>query len=286
MPFAPRSWAKSSPSPHFSPLYVTEPPPSIIAAGQTIDTPHRSPGTASGMVLTAGSRRRILEQMLNSVDLERRGSRGELTRARLLQAAIETLASAGYAGTTVRAIASAAGVNQALVFYHYGSVVNLLVAALNETSRRRMNRYEPLLGAVADLAGLAELAGRIYREDVRSGESSVLAEMIAGSSVDSELAREVTAALEPWIEMVRRTLRRVMAPSMDGERGPLDDAAYAVVALFLGMEMLAHLDDANARRADSLFASLVRATSLLAGVGVAPAREPSAAGEPSGAGSP
>ena len=44
------------------------------------------------------------------------------TRTRLLDGALETLRTRGIAGVSARTIAAAAGVNQALVFYHFGGV--------------------------------------------------------------------------------------------------------------------------------------------------------------------
>ncbi|EWM11480.1 LOW QUALITY PROTEIN: TetR-family transcriptional regulator, partial [Kutzneria sp. 744] len=51
------------------------------------------------------------------------------TRQRLIDGAIETIRQHGIAGTSARTIAATAGVNQALVFYHFGSVNDLLKAA-------------------------------------------------------------------------------------------------------------------------------------------------------------
>ena len=62
-------------------------------------------------------------------------------RAALLEAAIAVLRESGFAGASARRIAQRAGCNQALVFYHFGSVNDLLVAALEEVSARRLAAY-------------------------------------------------------------------------------------------------------------------------------------------------
>ncbi|MGH9206383.1 MAG: TetR family transcriptional regulator, partial [Acidimicrobiales bacterium] len=48
------------------------------------------------------------------------------TRQALVRAAVETLKSEGFAGASARVIAGRAGCNQGLVFYHFGTVANLL----------------------------------------------------------------------------------------------------------------------------------------------------------------
>lgn len=53
-------------------------------------------------------------------------------RQRILEAAIDLFASKGYAATGVREIARAAGVNQAMISYYYGSKINLLKAIFEQ----------------------------------------------------------------------------------------------------------------------------------------------------------
>jgi AcrR family transcriptional regulator len=45
---------------------------------------------------------------------------------------------AGFAGASAREIARRADCNQALVFYHFGSVTELLLAGLDDVSTRRL----------------------------------------------------------------------------------------------------------------------------------------------------
>lgn len=59
---------------------------------------------------------------------------GEATRQRIVDATLETLRNEGFAGATSRAIARAGDFNQALIFYHFGTLDGLLLAALDKTS--------------------------------------------------------------------------------------------------------------------------------------------------------
>ena len=66
---------------------------------------------------------------------------GDETRSRILDAAIETLRTEGFLGTTARGIARAGDFNQALLFYHYGSVDEVLIAAIHRMSEERLVLY-------------------------------------------------------------------------------------------------------------------------------------------------
>ena len=84
----------------------------------------------------------------------RRGRRpgGTDTRAAILAAARESFADKGFGGTTIRGVASAAGVDAALVHHYYGSKDDLFVAALALPIDPR-EVIAPVLAAGPDGAG-------------------------------------------------------------------------------------------------------------------------------------
>jgi len=179
-------------------------------------------------------------------------ARSRATRQALVDAAIESLRIDGFAGASARAIASRAGSNQGLVFYHFGSVSDLLLAALDEVSSRRMARYSTAIETAASPSELVGVAARIFREDLDEGYVTVLVEMIAGATTSPALGEAVAARIEPWMSFTRDALEQTATGSPLASVMPTEDAAYAVVALYLGLEMLSHLDG-DRRRALALF---------------------------------
>jgi AcrR family transcriptional regulator len=164
------------------------------------------------------------------------------TRRVLTDAAIESLRFDGFAGASARAIATRAGVNPGLVFYHFGSVADLLLAALSQVSDRRMDRYSAAVEAAGTPSELVSVATKIFREDLDEGYVTVLVEMIAGAGSSPELGERVASLLAPWRAFAQRAIEAIVAESPLASLVPVDDAAYAVVALYLGLEMLSHLD--------------------------------------------
>lgn len=73
---------------------------------------------------------------------------GGATRLKLLEGALRTLVEQGIAKTSARSIATTAGVNQALIFYHFGSVDELLAAACVHGAEQRVSRYRERLAAL------------------------------------------------------------------------------------------------------------------------------------------
>jgi len=165
------------------------------------------------------------------------------TRDALITATIEVLRESGFAAASARKIAQRAGCNQALVFYHFGSVTDVQVAALEEVSAQRMAAYRGLLGHTGTLAGLAAAARTVFEADLDAGHVRVLTEMISGAQSVPGLGERIAAVLAPWREFAVTAVRDVMAASPLGPVVPPEQVAHAVVAGILGLEMLASLDD-------------------------------------------
>jgi AcrR family transcriptional regulator len=164
------------------------------------------------------------------------------TAQQLTEAALETLKADGFTGATSRAIARRAGVNQALVFYHFGSVDNLLLAALDRTSEERLAAYREALESVSSLADLSAVARRLYEDDLASGHMTVVSQMIAGSLARPELAPQVVARMEPWLEFAEEAFRRV-----GGNVLPAKELAYGAITFYVGVNLLSHLDPDDER---------------------------------------
>ena len=146
------------------------------------------------------------------------------------------------ARSSARRIAQRAGCNQALVFYHFGSVNDLLIAALEEVSTRRMTAYRGLLDQTGSLTELIAAARTVFEADLDAGHVTVLTEMISGAQSVPELGERVAACLAPWREFAATAVRDVLAASPVAQLLPAEEAAHAVVAGILGLEMLASLD--------------------------------------------
>ncbi|MCW2881237.1 MAG: transcriptional regulator, TetR family [Sphaerisporangium sp.] len=178
---------------------------------------------------------------------------GAETRERLIDAAARTLCSEGYAGTSARTIARAAEVNSALVFYHFGGVDPLLLAALDRSSEQRMAAYQVAVDRARTLEELVEVATDIYRADLEGGHITLFSELVGASIARPELREEIVKRAEPWIDFIEQTLDRVIGGSPLAKLLPPRDLAYASITFYLGVNLFTHLD-ADRSRTEALFA--------------------------------
>ncbi|GAA2390781.1 TetR family transcriptional regulator [Catellatospora methionotrophica] len=171
------------------------------------------------------------------------------TKQRLLDGAMETLRKQGIAGVSARNIAGAAGVNQALVFYHFGSVDDLLVAACTAATAERVAAYRDRFATVGSLRELLDVGRALHEEERELGNVAVLAQMLAGAQHDEKLARVTAEALGMWTTEIESVLTRVLAGSPFAEMADVPGLAGAISASFVGLELYEGVDHPAAQRA-------------------------------------
>jgi AcrR family transcriptional regulator len=194
----------------------------------------------------------------------RNRSGAEQTRARILDAALQALRDEGIAGISARSIARHGGFNQALIFYHFGSVEGLLVAVARSESERRSALYAPALAEVSSLPELVAVARRLHDEEFQAGTVAALTQMLAGAVGSEELSRGIAESLRPWTALVGETIDRLLDDTPFGDLLPRDDLTSGVAALFLGIELLTGLDPDQA--SGSLFTTMETVATLIDGL--------------------
>lgn len=177
------------------------------------------------------------------------------TRERLLGAAIELLAGPGITGISARAVAAAAGVNQALVFYHFDSVPELIRQATRLSTQRAIEHYRPALEQATSLTALLAVGRRLHAEESARGAVRVMAQLLAAGQSDAEHAGAARACLQLWFAEVTRAVDRLLTASPLRELVNVGHLSGAVGAAFIGLELYEGVDPEGAEAAlDSLAA--------------------------------
>jgi AcrR family transcriptional regulator len=171
------------------------------------------------------------------------------TRERLLAGALEVLGEHGIAGASARTVAAAAGVNQALVFYHFGSVDELLAAAARHGAEERVALYRERLGEVRTLAELIALARQLHAQERAAGHVAVLAQLLAGAQKQERLVPATAAGLTLWVDETEQVLARVLGGTPLAEFVDVGGLARAVAAGFVGLELYEGVDPEGTERA-------------------------------------
>lgn len=160
------------------------------------------------------------------------------TKQRLREAAITTVRERGIAGVSARTVAAHAGVNQAVIYYHFGSLHALLSEASTHATAARVDAYRERLAAVSSVDELVDVARALHAEERDLGNVQVLAQMLAGAQTDQDLAPATAAALQLWVDEVATTLHRLLDDTVLAPLVDVPSLARAVSAAFIGVELL------------------------------------------------
>ncbi len=158
------------------------------------------------------------------------------TRQRILQAATELIIEVGWQGATTRRIAARAGVNQALVHYHFGSVEKLLrEAVMSVMERDVVELTERLLASKSPGEGIRQLSEWMSAFTPTSPMAVLSAEILARATRDPAI-RDWMAQ---WLAEVRGDIARSIAAGQQEGRLradlPADGVAVLTAALIDGL---------------------------------------------------
>ena len=161
---------------------------------------------------------------------------GATTRAAILRAARDRLVEVGYANLNVRDIAREAGVNHALIGYHFRGKQQLVLAVLDEANRQLLDRQTRMYQGTASAGQQWQQACDFYEEDLRSGFVRLLMELMGASFHDPELRREFVPRLSHWHRLVETAVKDFIATSRLELPVSAEAIAAGIVWFWIGME--------------------------------------------------
>jgi AcrR family transcriptional regulator len=176
-----------------------------------------------------------------------RGATSDATRARILRAARDCFARAGYAGTTNKDVADGAGITAAAIYQYFESKTALYAATVRDAQAELIPEFERAIAeetsSRAAFRALLAASARLHARDpsLAAFLSSLPVEMRREPSV----AEAMTSAPSPVVEVALRMVKRGVKA---GEIAPRD--APRVVAVFLACTMGLSLYAATIEDAD------------------------------------
>jgi AcrR family transcriptional regulator len=174
------------------------------------------------------------------------------TKAKILDATFRRLALEGYAALNVRAIAKDAGVNHALINYHFRTKDQLVIAVLDEANRQLLARQQRMYGEPVGFAQKWAKAREFYEDDLASGFVRVQAELWAASFSDQALREKFLPRILAWKKVVLGGVQEALAAlATTGGKLPKSLTAEVIATwiseFWLGMEF-ADLIGANEKQ--------------------------------------
>ena len=133
------------------------------------------------------------------------------TKAKILDAAFRRLAQEGYAALSMREIARDAGVNHALINYHFRSKDQLVIAVLDEANRQLLERQHRMYRGAGGFAEKWAAARQFYKSDLASGFVRMQAELWAASLANPGLREKFLPRVLAWKQVVLEGVTEALA---------------------------------------------------------------------------
>lgn len=189
------------------------------------------------------------------------------TRQRLIEATMETIRTVGITKVSARTIAATGDLNQALVFYHFKSVDNLIGEACMTTTAASVAAFAARFDAVSTLTELVELARELQQAERAAGNTTVLAQVLAAAHSSPRLAELAGAALRLRVDQVETALARVLSGSPFAELLDAPALARIVSATFIGLDQMEQVGLGPAASEGTSLEQLERLARTLDGLG-------------------
>ncbi len=181
---------------------------------------------------------------------------GAATRGLILQAARRRLIDEGYANLSVRGIAADAGVNHALIGYHFQGKQQLVMAVLDEANARLLERQARMYDTADSASEQWQQACAFYDEDLASGFVKLLMELMGASFHDDALRKEFTPRLLAWQRLIEEAVDRFLSDT--GLELPISARAISagITWFWTGMEasMALGIDENEGHQREALAA--------------------------------
>jgi AcrR family transcriptional regulator len=133
------------------------------------------------------------------------------TKGKILEAAFKRLSREGYAALSVREIAKDAGVNHALINYHFRTKDQLVIEVLDAANRQLLERQQRMYSEPGDFATKWARARAFYQSDVASGFVRMQSELWAASLSNPGLREKFLPRVLAWRQVVLQAVRDALA---------------------------------------------------------------------------
>ena len=158
------------------------------------------------------------------------------TRTAIIDAAIAVLAEHGFCRTSGRAVAERAGIAAGGIFYHFGSMDELLAEVFTTCLDRRIAR----LSAAVDVPRprLTDAFTQAVRDEFDHVESRALLELVVGAIDSPALRARVQEGLDRSFTFTREVVDLLLADSPLAAALPRDLIAQVAASAFFGLAVM------------------------------------------------
>jgi AcrR family transcriptional regulator len=170
--------------------------------------------------------------------------RRNATKARLVQACVDSLCELGYQRSTISEICTRSGVSQGGLFRHFPTRLDLVIAAADDVRHKQFEAFSQSLTLLD--AGTLEDCLRLVRAACRAPMNGAWYELLVAARTDAALRERLAPLTSEYHDQIAAFARTLPAVQYLPE-GQIELVALTVVHLFDGESVAAAVNPQPAR---------------------------------------
>lgn len=167
--------------------------------------------------------------------------KGQATRERILEAAIDLIAQRGVTGTSTEDVRKAAGVSGSQLYHYFVSKQALIRAVITRQAEAPLIPGQPIMGALDSFDALRAWAdAAVENQEHNSGRGECTLTSLAGelNPADDQTREDLCNAFQRWQSLLHDGLRAMRDRGDLRPEADLDELAMALLTALQGGSLL------------------------------------------------
>ncbi|MFG1605420.1 TetR/AcrR family transcriptional regulator [Actinoplanes sp. NPDC049265] len=167
--------------------------------------------------------------------------KGQATRERILEAAVELIAQRGAAGTSTEDVRKAAGISGSQLYHYFDSKQALIRAVITRQAEAPLVPGQPIMGALDSLDALQAWAdAAVENQQLNQGRGDCILTSLAGelSPTDEQTREDLCNAFQRWQGLLYDSLQAMRDRGELRPETDLDEVSMAMLAALQGGSLL------------------------------------------------
>lgn len=167
--------------------------------------------------------------------------RREGTIAKLIDAAMVTIAEKGYVRASVKTIATEAGMSYGALFRHFPTTTDFMVAVAEDAFRRQLEAFDTRFHAIPEPERSLEKILRLHYELAGNSTNTVIFELQLAARTDEDLRKGLQPALFGYGAGILQVALAVIDPPEDLDPADFMTAVFMISDMFDAEHLFRHM---------------------------------------------
>ncbi|MFB7719583.1 TetR/AcrR family transcriptional regulator [Nocardia sp. NPDC056100] len=167
--------------------------------------------------------------------------RRETTIAKLIDAAMVTIAEKGYVRASVKTIATEAGMSYGALFRHFETTTEFMIAVAEDAFRRQLEVFDARFQTIPEAERTIEAVLRLQYEIAGNSTNTVIYELQLAARTDEQLRAGLQPALVAYGSAILQLALKIIDPPEELDPADFMTAVFMISDMFDAEHLFRHV---------------------------------------------